>query len=77
MTYTWTELNRHLKTLRTESAVLELLEQQRKLGAYPRWLMRISARHRQLRKLRERREFEAGLRAYRGPRTKPSAEVEA
>lgn len=74
-TYTWITLNARLRALRTEAAVTELLEQQRRAGANPRWLRRIHARYRQLRKLRERREFERGLRAYAGPRAPKREEV--
>lgn len=67
---TWTELNARLGKMKTEAAVLELQTQLRLQGANARWLRRAQARFRQLRKLRERREFERGLAAYRGPRRK-------
>jgi hypothetical protein len=67
---TWLELNDLLLTIKKESDAEALLRAQQAAGASPRWLRRIRGRWSQLRKLRERREFERGLAAYRGPRRK-------
>lgn len=68
---TWAELNRQLREIVREKDVEALLARLREKDASPRWLRRTFARLKRLRQQRERREFEAGLRAeYRGPRTK-------
>jgi hypothetical protein len=55
--YTWAELNRRLRELRSEAMVLELFEAQKRSGANGRWLRRIHARYRYLRMKREKKEL--------------------
>lgn len=56
--YTWTELNRRLRELKSDGAALALFHQLKAAGASSRWTKRTHARYRALRLKREKRELE-------------------
>ena len=65
---TWAELNDRLRNMTSSKEAEVLLAGLRSGDASPRWLRRAKARLNKLRNREERAAFEAGLRAYRGPR---------
>lgn len=70
--FTWHELNKKLRTLKTEAAVKELIEAEEKQQMpRPRWLKRMWARFRQLRYQREKKELNGLPNPAKGPRSKP------
>lgn len=55
--YTWAELNKLLRILKTEASVLAVFEAEKKGRNRARWLKRIHSRYRRLRTQREKREL--------------------